>query len=563
MRLFLKPAYLTIGAFLLLLGGCSSETEEPAIGDTWTPNLMSYVEATLGDAVEAEALPTRATLSSTDYWTVANFGPGDKVGMYALAGRQNPEDPDDYSLPMFNQEMFFEGKSGSNYRFGNSEVVMDPQTLHGKYSKMFYPYYADMPSTTDSRKLPGITLRQLDPRDGIYKCLDFMYTGDSYIPVTEGVLKPSFYHAYSALTIVRKEGFDDPKDDRIWIVTKSPYTDVRVYQSSYSPTGSFTYTTQYNPPEGEELMTRDLPDLKFDVNKYSIWECWNGATKGYKYCLIPPVAVYFIYIQDNFGNWQNVSDFYLGSTGSKTPSSNTKYTINVSLKGVDVVVRPVSVVKWDEEVVITDDRKVGIGDYQEYQAWAASYNAYVQNERSPAYVDALLNYGDAVLNTVTGEYTWTFYINSNITFPNNQFAVIERLDDVLEGSSTYTNYKVNNIRATMIKEMGSGGGLRALDFHDIYLVQPPEETTPYAPLVGTMGGGLIENCNIFNGIVVSDNEAGMLVGKATAGTVKDCSVSGDVIGRSTAFGYNGVFGVVDGKISVSGIKSTGLKFIEN
>lgn len=545
---------------------CTSDIEEAV--DAPVRGVRAYAEVTLGDRVQEE---TRAFSNQYDYWSISSFSQGDKVGLYALKGRQNPEVVEDFSLSVENGQMFFEGRTGNYYRFGSSEIVLDPATVSKNYSIMYYPYYENMPAPEITDPVKGMELREEDSRDRILKCKDFMYTNANYIYVDEGVMKPSFKHYFFSLIIQRGEGFMKAPDQRIWIVMKKPFTDIRIARQQYTNSvGAHIYTLQYNPEEPDDVMIDILPgESKFSVNKYAVWEAWDGGPyKGVasKYAILPPEEISFIFMQDDYGNWQNVSDFYISGSGSKSGSSGYRYVLTIELEGVNVVVRPVSVLKWDEEVEISDNRKVGINNFDEYYSWATIYNTYVgggRRESDSAY-EELRKYGDGVKNTATGNTAWTFYINSDITFPNSsEFPRINLLEDVLEGSSTYTNYTITNIRQTLIEEMGTSGSLRALDFRDLYTIQASEDTRFfYGGLINNLNGGTVENCNIFNGVVVGNETVGILAGSTTSGSVKNCEFSGDIIGVKTSDEFNGLFGIVNGYPAVSNIKTSGLQFIE-
>ena len=556
--------------------------------DTQTTRGVNYVEATIDNNwILAQ---TRANRSSDDGWSIVSFSQGDAAGLYCVKGIQNPDNPDDYSLPAFNAKMSFEGVTDKTYRFGSSEVVMDPVLVSGSgsggFSMMYYPYYADMPDYEDTSK-PGIPIRLVDEMDGIEKMLDFFGTyskGDAsgstsssgWISQSGGVLKPTFNRFYSSLVLQRGEGFDDPKDPRIWIVMQNPYTHIRVNKST-STYNRFTYGLQYYTEESEDELMIDIMEKyglqhdydeskKLTVNRHCVWQTWEGLDKKIYVSIPPRVSIYYILIQDNNGFWQCVTDFYLTSVGSKTGNHGWRYTLKITLQGVDVVARPVSVERWDDEVNITDNRKVGINNAVEYADWVSTYNAYTENNRDESKIDELKKYGDTTYNEETAERKWTFYINDNIYFQNNDyFPTIRKLEDVIEGSSTYTNYDINNLRSTLVEQMAKGGAIRALDFKDIYLVQPEDSDAPYGAIVGQMTGGLIEECNITNGVVISNNAAGMIAGEVSGGEVKGCTVSGNVIGSESVEG-RGLFGkLTDGGTppTESGNKTSGLKFIRN
>lgn len=576
--------YIVLIAALAALAAVSCSTDtEPAKPAT---RGVSYIEATLEDWIVANS---RASIASDDGWSVTGFTIGDAAGFYCGTGIQNPNDPNDFSFPAINAKMSYEGVSNGGYRFGSSEIVMDPATIStGDYAVMYFPYYADMPG--DNEEGAGMLIRKVDERDGIEKCIDIFGTlhyGNSdgsttisyKLSSSNGVVAPKFYRYCVSLIFQRGEGFDNPADSRIWIVMQNPFSHLKMsrFKQSSNSRYYYDYVPHYYVDESEEEVMIDLmeeynlpheynPDKKLTVNKYAVWQTWQGPD-GKIYTTIPPVqSIYYILIQDNNGYWQTVTDFYLRSTGSKSGAYGWRYTLKIELQGVNVVARPVTIGPWDDEVNITDDRKVGMSTPEEYSSWVSTYNSYTQNNRDETYVDALKKYGDVVLNETTGERKWTFYINDNIEFLNNDyFPVIRKLEDKLEGSSTYTNYNISNLRGTLIEEIASGGIVNALNFRDIYLVQQEGADSPYGALAGRMTGGTIENCNITNGVVISDNEVGIIAGEVDGGTVRNCTVSGNVIG-SASLGNKGMFGrLTDGgtQPTESGNKTSGLKFIKN
>lgn len=548
---------------------CTDQAEETMPAPQGVP---AYIDATLEDMAAAE---TRVQLDNNDVWSVVNFtSSSDVAGMYATKGRQNPDDPDDFSLPVTNAKMTYEGKnSNGTYRFGNSDVVLDPASVTGV---LYYPYYAQMPETTASG-VKGITLRKMD--NNVEKCIDFMRGSVSLS--SDKRMTISFAHNFSSIVLLRGTGFDKPQDPRIWVVQKEPKTDIRITQTS--ATSGFSYTTQYTPDAGEDVWV-DLAKIadpnaeeELMVNKYAVWESWSANSYkedgNARYVLIPIVEVYYIYIQDNFGHWQKVSDFYLTSVGSKSPAAGTRYALTIQLEGLKVVVRPVSVTAWSDELDISSNRKRGINAPDEYNEFVAEYNNYIETGRNESRVSYLNRFGDAQKILVEGspdveegqkwEYRWTFYINADIKFEPNAFWQITRLDDVIEGSSTSNTFKLTKPAMTMAETLGPNGAIKALEFRDISFVQNTDDENPFGALVGTMDGGTIEKCNIVQGVIVSGNEAGMIAGTVTdkGGTVKNCTISGNVIGKSSYEG-KGLFGKIEGPAPTEADNNLiGLKFI--
>lgn len=557
---------------IVTTASCATELEEPGAGNP-SRGIPAVMEVTL-QGIEAAATGTRITPSTTDLWSVAAFDIGDRAAFYTQGGIQNPDDPDDFSFTASNMEMFCQNKSSSTYRFGNSDVILDPLTLGTFYSRLFYPYYADMPEPTDTSDKPGINLRVTDGKDGIEKCVDFMMSSTDKIAISNGAISPQFQHNFCPLYVVRGEGFRNAPDKRIWIVMREPFTDVRVTQDS--PTSPYSYKLQYNPEESEEdVMTYILPGIsKFKVNKYCLWETWEGAnsaTNNTRYTLIPTgpstwQKIYFVYIQDDYGNWQNVDDFYLYTSGSKQLQTGYYYTLTISLKGVDVVARPISVQEWNDEIEITDNRKMGINDYVEYASWVRIYNSYVEAGRPRSMEEELSPFGEAVYNTATEYTSWTFLINHDIKFENKtDFVQIKKLEDALEGTSSYTRYKIINPAGPLVEEMTSTGALRSLEMNELYFIQADNDSQPYSPLIRTLNGGTIENVYVTNSIMVTRQPVGMAAGRVDGGVIKDCVFSGDVIGTESVVvnGRQGLIGEAEAMPEIINVNTSSLQFIEN
>lgn len=537
----------------------------------------AVAEVSIEDFVDGSAVfGSRTVVDNSDRWTIERFTVGDQVGMYAIKGREDGS-TDTYDLPVENGVLYCESATSiSNYRFSNPAIVLNPSTVGANFSMLYYPYYKDMPPTinpevvTNPLDTLGMPLRRTDS-DGIEKCIDFMTTKNTKITVSGGVMKPAFEHKFSVIYVQRGNGFADPRnpslfDGKVYVVMKKPLTNVRITQDK--PTTAYNVTLQnYSPDSGSDLTTTLDGRLNFEVDKNCVWEGWQaGPYKGdpqMNYVVVPPGDIYFLLIQDDYGKWCTVNDFYMSTAGKKDAEAGKTYILRVSMEGVNVVARPISITPWDEEVEITDSRDEGINDAQEYFEFVTRYNTYIQNNRDPEYEEDLKPFGKGVLNTLTGRTSWTFYINNDITFPDGEFPQIIQLDDVIEGSSKYSNYFLKNIEATLIQEMTANGALRQLDFNDIYMVRPAGNTQPFSPLIGTLNGGTIENCSITGAIVITSVPVGIVAGTATGATIIDCTFSGDMIGTSTAPEYNGLFGSASGNITLTNVKTSGLQFIEN
>lgn len=539
------------------LSGCENN---PGEDKDFNASTTSEVYISLGEVKESS---TRVTHDIYDNWSIATFSSGDVVGFYTLKGRQDPANDSKFDQSVVNEPMYYEGRIGNYYRFSNPDIVLDALTVGGTYSRMYYPFIPDMPSTSDKSKIRGIPLRQTDS-DGIVKCVDFMYSNNTSITLSNGMLQPTFNHYCGVIGIQRGEGFKRASEREIYVVMQEPYTDIRITQNS--ETSSFDYTIQNSDSESDDILISINPDKPNQkVNKNRVWQCWQGndyqGTETY-YVLVPPGVVSYVLLQNDLGEWKAVSDFYLSGTGSKNISSNYRYMLNLSMQGLVPVVRPIFIGEWNEEIKITDDRKVGIQSVEEFETWVSVYNTYIEKGRDEDYLDRLIPFGDAVRTGADGPVSWRFYINDNLPLQTTGFYTITRLEDILEGSSVYTNYSVSNLRHTLIEEMAEGGELRALDFDELYVI----DTTPGAQdvcggLIRNMEGGIVSHCNVRNGIIVSDKKTGMVAGAIHGGTVEDCFLSGDVIGSASDSDYPGIFGEMFGNPEVSGNDSRQLNFM--
>lgn len=555
-KYILTTSLLPLG---MALNSCGNDIEDLVISEQLRPlGPTDTIEVKLGELKESEP-GTRSIKYTWDQWITQSFAFGDQLGLFAQTGGENPEEKDVFDQPIVNKKMDYAGGSGAIFRFRTADgSTIDTEAVYSQSCLLYYPYFEDMPDPKLSSAV-GLPLRVIDPKDGIEKMVDYLY---STMVESNGVKVPRFDHYGAEMVFQRGEGFKNAKDRRIWIVMKEKYTDIRIKQSS---SGSYSGANfQYNPKETGEDLLFELP-TKNKVNKYSVWEAWEGnpySNIPSYYAYVPPGYGYYIVAQDDYGTWQNITDFSLYLTNDKRAAAHERYVLTLKLVGLRAVARPVTVEPWGDETIITDDRKMGITDHKEYNDWVSEYNAYISEGRNPAREEKLKQYGEGVYNTATGKTRWTFFINSDITF-TNEFYKINRLEDALECSSTYANYKLNNIKGTLIGELAAGGSVKAFDFRDIYLMQDEAASTPFGAIADVLNGGTIENCNIVNGILITSNEVGMVAGTVKGGTVKGCTVSGDVIGKKTASAGSGMFGVVESNPTLTGNITSGLKFIQN
>lgn len=549
-----------------VLAACSAEDPEVTGGHSFAG--PAVVEASIGEINIAES---RATHNTYDLWTIATFTIDDNVGLFTVKGMQDPNNEDSYDLEVKNGKMFFESVTGSRYRFSNSDIILDPVKVHDNYSVMYYPYYENMPDPDDtSAGLTGLPIRVEDEDqmgNKIEKCIDFMETsmysykssGSFYsssvhkLPITSGVLQPSFYHYMSQIVVQRGEGFKNAADPRVWVVMKNAYTDIRVLHTSHST--NYIYQLQNTLDTGLEKVSLPVDGTpKLTVNKHRVWQAWKGndynGIESY-YAVIPCSDVAYIFMQDDKGEWRGITDFYLdyqtsnnSYVTSKSAKMSCRYIVTAEMEDIRPVIRPVAIENWTDGGVITDQRDAGINSLPEYREWVTAYNAYVTNGRSAEYEEPLKEFGDVVKDSATGEAAWTFYVNTNLNLPDNFSDKIIRLEDILLGSSVYVKYKISNIHSSLIGEIGNGGVLKSLEFHDLYIIDIDDNDNAFTGgIIDDLDDGMVESCNIVNGIIVSNKSVGMLAGKVKTTTMKDCIISGQVIGSETSEDFPGLFGV--------------------
>lgn len=555
---------IALSLSLFLFWSCSNDYNDIRSEADKGESLIAYAQ--IGENNE-DKVNTRASYNAYDHWSVSAFEVGDEVGLFAVSGQQNPIDDTLFDTEIENGKMYCDGRTGNYYRFSNGDIVVDPQTVHANYSIMYYPYFADMPAAYNNASLPGLPIRRMDT-DGIEKCTDVMqtfiyskqtsnntnsgwdpYNYVNYLPIASGVLQPKFYHLMTQIVVQRGSRFTSPKDDRVWIVMKEPCTDVRITQTS--PSSSFSYKLQALYDNGDEFV--ELPDNDgqvIKINKHRVWQAWKGSdlnSQNSHYAIIPSQEVSYILIQDSEGVWQRVTDFYLhfeNKLTSKEAIMGHRYIISVSMSGSNVLAKMLSIKDWNDGGQITDRRQRGINDKSDYMEWVSTYNSYV-TERDPSYEEKLREFGDVVENQMTGETSWTFYLYSNLHFKEGDSYMIKSLDDTLMGASINTNYVVSGLQSFWIDELGPKGRLESIDIEGLYIIDLAESEDSFTGgLIRKLEGGQLENCNLLNGILVSNKNAGMLAGSVYGGTVKNCTFSGQVIGMGTARApYKALFGL--------------------
>lgn len=614
---------MTLSSVML---SCSDEINVGA-EDVVSGLTPAVIDVTLTDA--DPAFSRRSTGSSPDKWTTKSFTAGDRIGVFATGGLI---DADGESQWILNEYMDYEQATGStSYRFRNDNLLINTGMMGGKVGKyVYFPYTEDMPlpnpDITDPYKdsannyyywggskdkssstspatsannftgidpeRPGMYLRVTDKDHNgnpIEKCIDYMYI--SNISLTNGALSGGFYHGFSEMIIMRGEGFDqvpEEKRDSIVVVLASGFTRMRLNAFRENTTGNFSFRPQnyyWTPDEEKYGITQEQARR---------WTAWKGedytdmengiAVMREAYYVILPSAhsysypsVSYIEIYNNEGEKCQVSNFelYVNPTtgiGDKQMRPGKCYAVEVVMVEHGATVRPHKIVDWDEGTDgsndITDERTVGINDYNQLREWAREYNAFITGSSSrPQTIEEveqspLKAYGDYDLS----QRKWIFYITNDIDIPATNEAGVTDLQDILEGSSKLNNFIISNLKSTFIDKISQGGEMRNLDFEKVYIKQPSSSSAITGVITGNLSGGSITNCNINEGTVISSptGTVGMICGEVGGtSSITGCKVTGALIGNTyTDTGnYQGLIGSLNAGANLSFTDNDGSSLI--
>lgn len=534
---FKKVGYLLL---LTLLASCS--TEEGLL-----ENDKAESESVMNAYITGrQDYNTRRVTDSDDGWSTNSFTYGDVAGFFSTKGNLSSEYDESAKYPegVINGQMSYLGNMGSAYKFGNSEIRLDPSAVASGVKYMYFPYSPALDNALDDDATEGMKIRVED--NGIEKCVDYMYT--SSFDFTNGVLSPKFSHLFSEIVVIPGEGFDQQEEQEIKIVLASPWTDIKIRENRYTSGAIYSWVANlyYNGDNSDEAKL-----------KARTWETWPG--KDYKnrkawYAVLPTTntgttsfnqhRISYIEIKDNYGHVQKVSDFYFGTSDGeevKTIYGGRRYPVEVVLTEIGAIVRPVVIEPWEDPTEITDKREKGINDFAEFEQWASHYNTYLASGRleDEEGINTLLQYGDAVRD-INGRMNWTFYVNNDIVFEDNTLFQIDRLEDVLIGASNYVNFTLSKLNKPLVKVMDDHGALMNLDFKDLYVAS--SSTDPVGGIFTTIKGGRVENCNILLGIVVGAGPVGMIAGEVSDAVINYCSATGSIFGSTTCQEPFGLFG---------------------
>lgn len=504
------------------------------------------------------------------------------------------------NIPMHieTQEYNIDGKVATT--LVNDTVTINTAGMRTNEAFMYFPYSSALGSLAnyntvngymepkEGHPMPGIPLRVKDPEDGILKSHDIaiLHTLSSDY-LKRGILTGAFYHAFSRLIIMRGEGFDNPvrydsisqelvPDSSINVIMNNPATHFRIVSYPYQINNvqekirwhdQFVYDPQFL-----------VDGAPLDSLQARTWQAWKGEpfeinnvsdtiVKDAYYVVIPAsylalntpsyygtqnaptMSVSYIELYDNNGTLQKVSSIALKNTNTsaetKTPEYRYQYPLVIETNELGVTANPVIITPWQNNRPgsdITEERGAGISTVEEFQSWATIYRSYTNPSTSSDQKDQdfqeLQNYGDFE-NGI-----FHFYINNDIDFSGQTWYYIPTLNDIIEGADNFSNVTITGIETSQPlfgTISGNGAGIINLNFRDISIESSAE--TPLGCIAGSItrtgntgNGTVFENCNIYNGRVVSNGYVGMFAGSMEYGSLTGCSFSGFLMGASTASG---------------------------
>lgn len=496
-----------------------------------------------------------------DMWSYVNFTGMDEMGFYSSHGNSNVNDG---KGAFVNQKLQYDG---SIFRDPEGGASFSPTYLNGSEIYMYFPYDANIGGA-------GMKLR-VDANDGKdgsepeYRCVDFLSATNIAV---QGVLNGentalfgNFKHAFSELIIVRGEGFDSPPNglDRITAVINKSVTHIKVTENSGDEEAEKWVCTP-------SLVYVDDPVLTEE--KARQWDAWKGGNyalteedkvgREASYVIVPTMAnqrsiVEYIELYDNEGNLQRVSSLRLSGGNTKYVDPGWCYPMEITMKELVPTVNPFRVIPWNSDVNLTDERKRGINNIAEFDAWLRAYNAYLSdgnaaNDQSK--INALLNFGDSYVDS-NGNRSWHFYVLSDLDMtaytPSiygdvdnsgiDYNVVIQQLCDTLDGISTtlenhkFINHTIKGLSKTFIEKLSPNGVVQNIDFIEPEVhIKDEVLDMPVGIIANQMDNASVVNCAIEDGELYNPNgPAGMIAGEMKGGKIEGCTVSGFMIAKET------------------------------
>lgn len=457
--------------------------------------------------------------------------------------------------------------------------------------------------------IPGLELRVKAP-DGSVRCRDVVEMFNaSTSDLTKGMISGAVYHGFSEIIVTRGEGFDKPMrkledntlvpDSTIYVVLDKPISHLRVitysdfvrwttqlfYKENYTFDGKemneeearkwyawkgakYPYTSNMDQSLRKDAWYVIIPSIYHQNNSDSWRENANRIYKS-QYSTRPTVSEICLY--DNDGYLQHVTSFTLKTSDTASPTKQPypyyRWPIEIAMDELGPIVRPVTIENWDEDREdkdITDVRTAGIHNIEEYIKWATLYNSFVSSGRVNP--DGLEAYGDLIDNV------WHFYVSGN-DFEGQTLPMVNELQDVFEGNNQFFNVVWSNVKLAtpLFGKITKHGGIKNLDLESPYLSYKATENEPvglFAKDIDINYGSdteaqTFQNCNVYNGTVISNGPVGLLAGTIQFGRLLNCDFSGRIIGSETSdeprylFGTNPVSELKITNISYTNIMKGG------
>lgn len=582
-----KIISILLSIMAVMAASCSAE--DPNAGNPQSGDASPLViYATING--NAAASSRASLLKIHDLWSYVSFTSGDVMGFYSSGGNwaeNNGKGNFD------NLKLQYDAKNNQFNDLTNG-VEFSPSNMSGSKIFMYFPYNAEMND-------PGMELRSrevvtdekyvvddenTDSKNYNLRCVDFLSSDkielDGIVDGQRVTLYGQFQHTFSELIIMRGEGFNNPPEgkERITAVIDRPYTHIKVEvvidEDSWSCTPRLVYDDNNKFGLSEE-----------EAERWNVWRGGNfGITdtnkEGYPawYVIVPSLPgdnsiVEYIELYDNEGYLQRVSSLKLRDGDTKYVAPGWRYPMEVTMKELVPTVNPFRVVPWNGDVDLTDERERGINDITEFAHWVSDYNAYLKEPDDPDKINALLKYGDKIVD-VDGKLTsWHFYVLSDLDMSNYRPVadedsgdgdssstptilpyIITQLSDVLDGTSTtlvngkFINHTIKGLSKTFINSLSGSGSLQNFDFIEPDVRNPEDSDAAAGIIVNTMESGSIVNCNIDNGTLFNPGgAAGMVAGTMKGGMINKCTLSGFLIAKSTV---NKIAGTTSGNASFDG-----------
>ena len=551
---FIKKIYFIFFILTVVAAGC---TNELPVAENYSPDAPQPL-VVIADIAGKTKVTSRATQGTDDEWSYTNFVNGDTMGFYSSGGNWL-----DGGTTGFNNIALQYDAVLKQFSDVNNGATFSPTQMNGSQIYMYYPYSEKIGTT-------GFELRRKGASSGdTLRCVDFL---SSYKIQIDGILDGKhmalfgeFDHAFSELIIMRGEGFDNPPPgrERITAVLDNSITAVKV-----------NIDTENGWTAVPELIYDDANSDKLTKEQATRWDAWHGKNYGITvqdtvgraawYIIVPTIGsqvgkirpgdrslVQYIELFDNEGNLQQVTALRLSGGMTKYVDAGWRYPMEISMKEMVPTVNPYTIVPWNEDVNLTDQRTRGINNMIEFEDWVREYNAYILGDTSTDRINALLKYGDLYVDEEKNNL-WHFYLLTDLNMAQYDasnsddgdnssaiYSIVPLLKDVLDGEGTtlvngvHPNHKISGLSKTLVNELqGTNGKIINIDFEepDVRV----NSTSPAGIIANSVLGGTIDNCAVTDGTLINLNgPAGFVAGSLQDGTITNCELDGYMIATGT------------------------------